>query len=463
MTLLSEAATALRNGQWEKYVELVGPLRQGDENRTWTYLAAEHPTTIDLFAVLAGLSNEQAQSACRWLLPAIGRLPAISFEEALALLDFGAALHPSCTYAIVQQLHVHVVANPSLGSELGERLRVDTSRGERALRIWAGAFAPVGQEAARYAVSLMTGCPSDIRLIVNLLDFLEVEATLVRAELAQVEKPLADLIFDKASELGDSAWSALSCICAISPTATDHVVSALDSGNAQAAIAVANFLGRLVAPTFGAPAEPLQGVVKRSLRIGLADEYARPQIDRAIVGLMDRDALRPHAMACLSELCTVDANVVEMFHEVFGDLAHHPEDFVRLLSEWLLRPDASLLAIQGLLSMCISQRAPVGLDEAVFVARGSDRWVKAARRLLGLTQHGPTLCQFVTALHGMDTLGDVRVELAGEMLAMSFSEYPAATEEFLKKNIIIRHIPALIQLHATSASSTQRRCVGVGS
>ena len=101
----------------------------------------------------------------------------------------------------------------------------------------------------------------------------------------------------------------------------DHLLGALDSGNCQAAVATASSFYLLSSSSFGATAEPLQRVVDRLLSIGLVDEQARAQIDGAIASLIFRDVLRPHAVACLLDLCTADADVVEMFGETFAALA----------------------------------------------------------------------------------------------------------------------------------------------
>ena len=82
--------------------------------------------------------------------------------------------------------------------------------------------------------------------------------------------------------------------------------------------------------------------------------------------------------------------------------------------------------------MCTSSRAPVVLDEVAFAAQTPERRVKAARRLLALMHHGPTLCHFCELIATMSMLGSERFNLSGEMLDNAFLEYPGATEEFLR-------------------------------
>jgi hypothetical protein len=128
----------------------------------------------------------------------------------------------------------------------------------------------------------------------------------------------------------------------------------------------------------------------------------------------------------------MDQDVVSAFPEVFASLADHTEIFGRVMTYWLLDEGTCFDSLSSLLGLCSNGRAPVVLDEGVFAAHASAQWVKAARRLLALTHHGPTLCRFCGLIAGMSRLGPVRLNLAGQMLDKAFNEYPQATFAFLE-------------------------------
>jgi hypothetical protein len=426
---LREAILALREGHWDQYEALMRPLLKGNNDEIWARVAAEHPATRNLLSVLSKLSNEQARAACHWLLPAIGKLSAFSLDDAFSLLDFAETLGGSYWHASSQQLALHIAARTDLGAEIGEGLRTDPRRGDASQRVWAVAFSSAApQIAAQYLVGLMTGNRTDTQLLIHLLHTLHVEVPAVQAELAACERPLADFLLGQTGEFGHEAWSAMTCIASLSPTAVGYLLSAVDSADSQAVGAIANSLYQLK----GIAAESLQRILNGLVTIGVQNEQARAQIDQGIESLMFRDDLRPYAVASLLDLCSIESDAVEMFKATFGGLAEHSTEFFRVLSEWLVRPVTNFSSITGLLSLCTSGRAPVGLDGEVFAAHESDSWLKAARRLLALTHHGPTLCQFIAAIAAMEPIGDARLQLAGQMLNITFTEYPSATEQFLK-------------------------------
>ncbi|MDT4850101.1 hypothetical protein FQZ97_842420 [compost metagenome] len=212
-----------------------------------------------------------------------------------------------------------------------------------------------------------------------------------------------------------------------------HLLVALDAGKPNAAIAMSNALYNLKQPTVGVTKEPLERIVQRLLSVALKDEQVCHHVDNAIESLLYGESLRPHAVSCLHELCTAECRVAEQFSSAFAALSDNAEDFACILTSWLLRPDASFDAIRSLLSRCSSGQASVGLDSDAFVKAGSERRIKAARRLLGLTLNGPTLCQFIGTITEMSALGEERIDLGQQMLQVLFDEYPAATDEFLKE------------------------------
>ncbi|QKL52920.1 hypothetical protein HI795_14245 [Ralstonia solanacearum] len=426
---LREAILALREGHWDQYEALMRPLLKSNNDEIWTRLAAEHPAPLNLLSVLSQLSSEQARAACHWLLPAIGKLSALSLSEAFSLLDFAETLDASYWYVPAQQLAPHIAERTDLGAEIGEGLRADPRRGDALQRVWAVAFSSAApQIAARQLAVLMTGSQTDTQLLIHLLHALRVDVPAVQAELAGCERPLADFLLGQTGEFGHEAWSAMTCIASLSPTAVGYLLGAVDSADSQAVGAIANSLYQLK----GIAVESLQRILNGLVTIGVQNEQPRAQIDQGIESLIFSDELRPYVVASLLDLCSLESDAVEMFKETFGGLAEHPTEFFRVLSEWLVRPVTSFSSVASLLTLCTSRRAPVGLDGAVFAAHEPDSWLKAARRLLALTHHGPTLCQFIAAIAAMESIGDARLQLAGQMLNITFTEYPSATEQFLK-------------------------------
>jgi hypothetical protein len=433
--MLSDAVSALREGRWDDYEALVRELLDGgNEDQIWEGIAAAHPAELNLIDTISSWPKERARSGCYRLLPAIGKLPAFELVDVLRLLEFSSHLEPSYRHMPAENLRPHIAKRPALGTEIGEHLRTVWTADEASQRVWAGAFTSAApKEAADYAIELLTGAGSDSQLLALLVLFLPTESPAVQTALTAREKEIADLLYSSAPQLGQMAWAALTCITEVSPSAMGHLLAALDAGEQQAAIAMSNALYRVKTPSVGVTGEPLEWIVQRLLAIGLQNEQVRAHVDQGIESLLFRDSLRPHAVSCLHGLCTAEGKVAELFGKTFGGLSEKSRDFACVLTAWLLRPDASFQAIGSLLSRCTAQKAPVGLDTTAFVAASSERRVKAARRLLALTHHGPTLCQFIAFLAEMTALGPERLELASQMLNEAFAEYPGATEDFLRE------------------------------
>ncbi|WP_430230770.1 hypothetical protein [Paraburkholderia tropica] len=405
-----------------------------DKAKLWRDLAAEHPVSVDLIALLPTLAKEQVHDAFICLLPAIGVLATFSLEDALKLLDFAESIDISYRWAPGNQLGIQIGAKNELGVSIGDALRVRLEQSEAAHRTWAHAFASGAPKiATRYAVGLVSDNPRDVHLLASLFDFLPMEAPEVRSELLPHESQIADLLNLYTNALGEVSWSALASFAKISTTAANYLIEAVDGGDKLAAISAARSLYWADTSGYGASSEPLEAVIRRLLAVGVAHADARAMIDQPISSLVLRDSLRPHVVACLPELCTIPSDVVKMFGETFRGVASHSDDFGMLLSEWLLRSGAHLPSIRSLLSLCTTDGAPVVLDGAAFLAHEQKDTLTAVRRIVALIHHGPILCHFIEAIANMQQLGDARFDLAGQMLNLSFAEYPGATEEFLKE------------------------------
>lgn len=456
------AACSLQAGRWSEYESQVKAAYRTSDDEIWAQLAKEHPGTVNIFVALSALSGHERSAACSWLLPVVGQLPHLALSDAKQLLTFAETLTLSYRHMPTEQLKPHIAARPGLGRELGELLRAEDAPSEASVIVWAGAFASgASNEAACYLETLLTGAVGDTRLAAVLSTFLPSDNVEVQRVFASIESSLTDALVENAAELGSVAWNAMCLVANQSAKARRALSEALRAGIPEATIAIANSLYRRDHPTVGVTDAPIEELVSSLLQIGLADDRVRPHIDAAVDSLFSQQALRPIATRSVMRLGAAAIDVVEAFPEVFGALANHPTEFASVLSDWLLRPDASFASLASLLSMCKSSRAPVALDEAAFAAQTPERRLKAARRLLALTHHGPTLCHFCELIATMSMLGCERFNLSGQMLDKAFLEYPRATEEFLKDktSMLSPSAPEAHVFHGIYASVLQWRNV----
>lgn len=430
------AACSLQAGHWSEYESQVKAAYRTSEDEIWAQLAKQHPGTVNVFVALSALSGHEGSAACTWLLPVVGQLPHLSLSDAKQLLAFAETLNLSYRHMPAEQLKPHIAARPELGRELGEFLRAADAPGEASVFVWAGAFASgAPKEAACYLETLLTGTLGDTRLAAVLSTFLPSDNEEVQGVLTSLESSLADVFIDNAAALGSLAWTAMCHIADQSAKARSALSEALRVASPEATIAIANSLYRQNQTTVGVTGAPVEELISSLLQTGLSDDRFRHHIDAAVDSLFFRPALRSIATQAAMRLGATANDVVKAFPEVFGALANHPAEFASVLTDWLLSPDANFASLASLVSMCTSSRAPVALDEAAFVAQTPERRVKAARRLLALTHHGPTLCHFCELIAKMSMLGSERFNLSGQMLDNAFLEYPGATEEFLKDKI----------------------------
>lgn len=434
MPSIDEAVLALQEGRWDDYLAAIYPRLRSDKEQLWRDLAAVHPTSVNLIALLPTFSKDQALDVCHRFLPAIGVLPSFSQEDALSLLEYAESIDVSHRFGPGQQLGLQIRAHNELGVSLGDILRARGAQTEAARRTWALAFASgAPQVAAHYALGLIGDNLQDVQLLGSLIDFLPMSSPDVCAKLLPHQVQIADLLKKYTAEFPEASWSAIASFSKISARAADHLIEAINAGDVVAAVKTAWTLYGVDTPTYGSSSAPLESVVTRLLEIGVAHADSRASIDQPVSSLLLHDALRPLVVASLVELCALPANVVEMFGETFRGVTSHPTAFATLMSEWLLRSGAYLPSIRSLISLCTTDQASAALDGAAFQAHGERDTLAAVRRILATTHHGPTLCQFIAAIADMHQLGNARFDLAGQMLNLSFAEYPGATEEFLKE------------------------------
>lgn len=434
MPSIDEAVSALREGRWEDYLAAIHPRLRSDKEQLWRDLAAEHPASVNLVALLPTFSKDHTLDVCHRFLPAIGVLPSFSREDALSLLEYAESIDASHRFGPGQQLGLQIRGHNELGVFLGDNLRARGKLTDAARRTWALAFASgAPQAAARYAVGLIADNLHDMQLLGSLIDYLPMNSPEVCTELLPHEVQIADLLRKYTNEFPDAFWASIASFAKVSARAADFLIEAINADDEIAATKTAWTLYGVDTPTYGPNAVPLENVVRRLLEIAVTHANRRAMVDQAISSLLHHDALRPLVVASLVELYALRTNVVEMFGEIVTGVASHPAAFSTLLSEWLLRSGTYLPSIRSLISLCTTDQASATLDGTAFLAHGEMNTLTAVRRILATTHHGPTLCQFIAAIADMHQLGEPRFDLAGQMLNLSFAEYPGATEEFLKQ------------------------------
>ena len=201
----------------------------------------------------------------------------------------------------------------------------------------------------------------------------------------------------------------------------------------MALAAAAGWLQIRPSTTVGVTALPVEDLMRAMLRHAVENQDARRLVDSAMASLMYHDMTRSLVLPTVADLGSLDVDVAQLFPNAISALCEHMPDFTILLTGWLLAPNVTFSAIRSLLSRCTVGQAPANLNAELFTAASPDRKVAVARRLLGLTHNGPTLCQFISVLAESPALQPDGLNIAAQMLNEALVEYPNATVEFLKE------------------------------
>ncbi|UUZ67845.1 hypothetical protein LP416_25990 [Polaromonas sp. P2-4] len=434
--LLREILAALALGHHDEFESgVVDFLKTHPRETLWTEIGAKHGSDFDLFEQLRVWPDDAMQVALRRLVPAVSQVQKLTLEDAVRFLDFAARVPMSYRHSVAKQLRPHIARDTQLGVQLGNEIRRRGNMGEGAMRVWADAFSGgSAKAAAEFAVTLVedpTGVMAQLAVLLQYLDGREAAvATVLMSHEARLSAAL-----ERATQVqgeGMDAWMALTAIASFSVSATTVLLAAAAAGTAAAISAIANWLYRNGAPKVGATDAPIEGLAKTLVTHAVQNESLRRQVDSVLASLLQRKSTRSLVFPCFAELGAYDIDPAEAFSESLQAVCDEPDAFTRLLTEWLLAPGVTFTAIRGLLSLCITGQAPVGLNEAMFATAGADRKVVAARRLLALAHNGPVLCQFIAFLAESPDVQPDGLRLAAEMLNEAFVEYPGATEAFLK-------------------------------
>jgi hypothetical protein len=243
---ISLAADLSRTGQWNSYLSHIKVAYGIAGEQIWEALSRQLWNPTDIVDALSAMGAEDTSAACRWLLPAVGRLSTLPLANAKQLLRFADTPGLSYRYMVAQQLRPHVAAAPELGRELGEYLRTQTPPSDPSVSVWAAAFASGAPDlAAAYMEVLLTGAEADTRMAVALSGFLPLDNDQVRVTLRGLQPRLADTLHAATAISGDAAWAALCHIAGQSPRATQLLHDALQAAIPDAAVAIAASLYHL--------------------------------------------------------------------------------------------------------------------------------------------------------------------------------------------------------------------------
>lgn len=431
----TEIIEALRDGQWDRYVEHFNDFQSGGKiDKVWMEIAKAHTIQFDVFERLLAWPATSLRSALNKVMPVIRRLPTISLDSATKFVRFANQAELSFRYRVTEQLQPHIAANPMLGCELGEVLRRGDVKGEGATRVWAGAFSSgAPEQAAEYALRLVTAnSESDLFILAHLLQFVPTENAQVVAKLQPHEAKLASMLVSAPPLVSNDAWRAVANMANFSPTAITALHQALLAGDDGAVVAMANWLYGATTPIVGATNVPLDELLTELLRHAFSNESVMQVVDSTLVGLLRPATIRSVIFPCVVALGRMDADIGAHLPLTIDTICENSEDFGALLTKWLLGEGITFSAIRGLLSRCSGCMVPVALDAAAFQAALPARKGVAVRRLLALTHDGEVLCKFIALLAETPAMQPDGLALATHMLNEAFEEYPHATLKFLE-------------------------------
>jgi len=425
--------TSLRERRWRAFEALVTADFPQNEEMLWDALSFAHGNDLDILECLEEWQKEQLGTACLYLLPAVARIPTINTNDALRLLSFTERLDVTDIHMVAESLKPHIERKVSLAVDLGKILREGHSRNAATVRVWADAFCGVApQHAASYMQTLVTGTLRDTSLLAVLLMYVPLQDPRVKKSLSLYEKNFAELLSKNVHELGIDAWTGLTYLSELSPTATQFLNSEIAKRTPDAVIAICRSLPRVCISSGVDVSVDLGELISRLLSIALEDTQFQSEVDLGVARVLRDSTLRGKILPCLFKLAGEDKKATELFANTFDILSRNPDDFKKVLSHWLIDSDANHAPLDSLLKRCVLQERLVGLDAAMFSSAPAEQRTKAAYRLLALIHHGPTLCQFIGCVAEMEELGEGGLHLAVHMLNEVFVEYPGATENFLK-------------------------------
>lgn len=430
---VAERLALLASGRFADLRALTVPQNEQQDRQLHERLAEADLQGVDLLDCFERWSPVDQYAACQTLLPALvlsNRADVPRLTRLLRMVSGGT--DPRAHY-ISEALQTRFVSQPSLPMELAACFDSDSLVTDMACRVWATSFAmahPVA--AAQFVVDRLEPQANDQRAVRALVVAIPWRAAEVRALLTSHRQVMLTWLKGLLEANADDAWYCLVEFGQFDADAYALVAGGLERGVSPAAQHVARTLFRMDGTAYAVNDVPLADVLQRLVTLACADASVCDNVDLALSSCLKRQSQRPIAIDCIRTLGDGPDDVVKRFDSTFFALCEDAALFKEVLTGWLLSPAASFNVISATLNLVATNRAPAGLDEALFSGASPPARTKAVRRLLGLLGDGGALCQFAADIARMVSLGDAGIELASQMFNILKDEFPRATEDFLK-------------------------------
>lgn len=430
---VEERLALLVSGQFAELRALTLPQDEQQDRQLHERLAEADLREVDLLDSFERWVPVNLYAACHTVLPAFGLSSRADVPRLIRLLRMVSdGTDPRANY-ISEALEVRFASQPSLPQELAACFESGCPINDTACRVWASSFAaahPVA--AAQFVVDRLEPQASDQRAVRALVVAIPWREAEVRTLLMSHRQAMLTWLKGLLETNADDAWYCLVEFGQFDADAYALVAEGLERGVSPAVQHVARTLFRMDGTAYAVNDVPLADVLQHLVSLACADASVCDNVDLALSSCLKRQSQRPIAIKCVRALGGGPDDVLKRFDSTFYALSEDAALFKEVLTGWLLSPTASFNVISATLNLVASNRAPAGLDEALFAGATPLARTKAVRRLLGLLGDGAALCEFAADIARMVSLRDAGIELASQMFNLLKDEFPRATEEFLK-------------------------------
>jgi len=430
---VEERLALLVSGRFAELRALTLPQDEQQDRQLRERLAGADLREVDLLDSFEQWVPVNLYAACHTVLPAFGLSSRADVPRLMRLLRMiSDGTDPRANY-ISEALQVRFASRPTLPQELAACFDSDGPITDMACRVWASSFAAAHPVAAtQFVVDRLEPSADDQRAVRALAATIPWRAAEVRTLLTSHRQAMLTWLKFLLETNADDAWYCLVEFGQFDADAYALVADGLERGVSSAAQHVARTLFRMDGTAYAVNHVPLADVLQRLVTLACADAAVGDNVDLALSSCLKRQSQRPIALDCVRTLGDGPDDVLKRFDSTFYALSEDAALFKEVLTSWLLSPTASFNVISAALNLVASNRAPAGLDEALFAGATPLARTKAVRRILGLLGDGVALCQFAADIARMVSLGDAGIELASQMFNLLKDEYPRATEDFLK-------------------------------
>jgi len=429
----ARATTALGEGDFEGYRQLVKSVPHEDGAPIWTHIASAHPARINLFDVLLSSAGdaERTRRTFRYVLPAVGRLTLASEADFLKVLEFAGRMGNSFQLSIAQKVAPLMGASPGLGARLGSLL-LRKNHSSQALDVWQLSFAwSAPLEAAKYVLSLLPRLPDSANQLARLVIALSGRSEEAIVLLMTKEVELVEALVDNEQALGRLAWAALDSMSSYSEIATNALLAGVAASSRQAISVVCISLYGASSLTYGAAAVPVADVLSSLVGIAIGDIAIRHDVDEALAVSLMRPELQPLVMTELQRFAKHDIDMYESFKSTVQTLHGAPNLLAQLVTAWLFDDDFRVEPLRSLLSPIGSMGSNVFLDASKLVGASDEGRLKAIHRLILAVHSGELLLSYIKDLVETEAMQPKGIGLGTSLLEFVWKEYPGTTQRFV--------------------------------